>query len=60
VVSGVLRIPDGVIRHVATHGGASTIGKQQSPPPPVHVPSEPSGERGYSPSNRRSRDEEED
>jgi small subunit ribosomal protein S6 len=59
-VSRVLRITDGVMRHLATHRVASTIGKQQSPPPPVHVPSEPSGERGYSPSNRRSRDEEED
>lgn len=58
-VSRVLKITDGVMRHMAVHRVASTIGKT-NPPPPVHVPSEPSGERGYSPSNRRSRDEEEE
>jgi small subunit ribosomal protein S6 len=58
-VSRVLKITDGVMRHMATHRIASAVGKQ-TPPPPVHVPAEPSGERGYSPSNRRSRDEEEE
>jgi small subunit ribosomal protein S6 len=58
-VSRVLKITDGVMRHMATRRvtgtGATTT------PPPVHVPAEPSGERGYSPSNRRSsRDEEEE
>jgi small subunit ribosomal protein S6 len=57
-VSRVLKITDGVMRHMAVHR-VGEVGKT-SAPPPVHVPSEPSGERGYSPSNRRSRDEEED
>jgi len=58
-IARVLKITDGVMRHMATRRvtgvGATTT------PPPVHVPAEPSGERGYSPSNRRSsRDEEEE
>jgi small subunit ribosomal protein S6 len=55
-VSRVLKITDGVMRHLAVRRLAST-GKMPPPPPP---PVESVVPREYSPSNRRSRDEEEE
>ena len=55
-VSRVLRISDGVMRHLATRrieGGTKT------PPPPPPAPSESVSSGGYAGSNRRSDEEEE-
>ena len=56
-VSRVLKITDGVMRHLATRrieGGTKT------PPPPPPLPSESVPSREYSGSNRRSREEDEE
>ena len=60
-ISRVLKITDGVMRHMATRR-IGEIGGRAAPPPPVHVPAESVPQRGYSGerSNRRSRDEEEE
>ena len=60
-VSRVLKITDGVMRHMATRRVATPTGRPAAPPP-VHVPAESVPSRGYSGerSNRRSRDEEEE
>jgi small subunit ribosomal protein S6 len=59
-VSRVLKITDGVMRHLATRQIAGL--PKLAPPPPLPPPAAPSesvGERGYSGSNRRSDEEEE-
>ena len=57
-VSRVLKITDGVMRHMAVRRVSST-GKTPPPPPPP-APAESVPSREYSGSNRRSRDEEEE
>jgi small subunit ribosomal protein S6 len=55
-VSRVLKITDGVMRHMATRRIA---GSSKAAPPPPPAPSESVGTREYSGSNRRSDEEEE-
>jgi small subunit ribosomal protein S6 len=59
-VSRVLKITDGVMRHMATKRIAGLPKLAPPPPPPLPTASDSVPGREYSGSNRRSRDEEEE
>ena len=59
-VSRVLKITDGVMRHMATRRIAGSSGKAPPPPPPPVPESVPSREYSGERSNRRSNEDEEE